>query len=620
MATLVSETARRIPLTTFLAQELAPREGRSLAVVHIAAATTLTVAIAMVFRIPLAAYMAYLVFLVSKDDRKATIVTSLGGVIAVTLAVLLTIGLSLIDLGEPAIRLPAMALITFLAMFSVRTFALGPVSFLAGFIVVTLQSVIDELPVTEVFTRTALWLWVVVVIPVVITVLINLLFGPGEYLVAKRGLRKVLAELDAALLRGDVARQLPQWRAILQPLIEKAQSPAAICRLLELLVILEQYPDPIPAPERDRLSILVKQCLRVLDQPDVSIGAAPIAADADAPAQVAATDTLQALQHEMQLAHTRPAAAAEHKARPMIVADALSNPAHWQFALKTTLAVMIVYAVYSMLDWPGLRTSIVTCFFVALGSLGETVHKLSLRLSGAVMGGLIAGLCIVFVLPHLTDIGELCVLTAVVASFAGWVATSSERLSYAGLQIAFAFFLGILQTDAPATDLTVLRDRVVGIVLGNVVITLIFSTLWPESATSRLRAALAEVLRAVAALLRAPGERAAMRRRTVDALARADEFESLSQFEMAMLPAQAHMPALSSVERVAAAAFVVTSDSLAGAADGRPTSQMADWLDAAAGATAEIRAAPPLPRLTPVTDLATNKLYWEIERVAATAQ
>src|SRR5580704_903856 len=94
----------RTPLLAFLAQELAPREGRGLAAARIAAATTITVAIAMVFQIPLAAYMAYMVFLVSKDDRKATIVTALGGVIAVTVAVLLTIGLSLIDLGDPAIR------------------------------------------------------------------------------------------------------------------------------------------------------------------------------------------------------------------------------------------------------------------------------------------------------------------------------------------------------------------------------------------------------------------------------------------------------------------------------------------------------------------------------------
>jgi multidrug resistance protein MdtO len=659
MAILVSEVARRTSFAAFLAQELAPREGRGVAVAHIAAATTLTVVIAMVFRIPLAAYMAYLVFLVSKDDRAGTVTTALGGAIAVTFAVLFTIGLSLVDLGDPAIRLPAMALVTFLAMLSVRTFALGPVSFLAGFIVVTMQSVIDEVPDTETFTRTALWLWVVVVVPVIITVLINLLFAPGGSTVAERGLQKVLAELGLALERGEVVRQLPHWRGILQPLVDKARSspqgrargatvsPAAISQLLDVLVILEQFPDPMPEAERDYLSSLVGQCLRALQQPGVAHGVAPITEShsreppgmgPEWPARVVASAALQSLQYEVSRSPSGQSRHAGHKARSMIAPDALSNPAHWQFALKTTLAVMIVYAVYSLLDWPGLRTSIVTCFFVALGSLGETVHKLSLRLSGAVIGGLMAGLCIVFVLPHLTDIGQLSVLTALVALLAGWVATSSERLSYAGLQIAFAFFLGVLQSDAPATDLTVLRDRVVGILLGNIVITMVFSTLWPESAVTRLRTALADVQRAVAALLRSPAERAAARERTVEALARADQFESLRLFELAMLPARtaphAHMPALHSVERLAAAAFVLTSDAVAPAVDAGTASQMADWLDAAGRATAEKQTAPPLPAFASanresrgaaplsaaLARVATSQLRTEIAHVAATAQ
>src|SRR6267142_886951 len=102
---------------------LAPREGRGLAAARIAAACTITVAIAMVFQIPLAAYMAYMVFLTSKDDSAATVTMAVAGALAVTLAVILTLGLAQSSLGVPAIRLPAMALMTFLAMFSVRTFA-----------------------------------------------------------------------------------------------------------------------------------------------------------------------------------------------------------------------------------------------------------------------------------------------------------------------------------------------------------------------------------------------------------------------------------------------------------------------------------------------------------------
>src|SRR5882757_1790722 len=225
MANPARPVERGMPFLAFLAQELAPREGRGLAIARIAAACTITVAIAMAFRIPLAAYMAYMVFLTSKDDSAATVTMAVGGALAITLAVIFTLSLAQIALGDPAIRLPAMALITFLAMFSVRTFALGPIAFLAGFVVVTMQSVVDDMPGPEVFTRTTLWLWVVVLVPVLTTILINLLFGPLASTVAERGVRKVLTDLESALTRGEIAGRLAQWRAILVPLIEKSRNP-----------------------------------------------------------------------------------------------------------------------------------------------------------------------------------------------------------------------------------------------------------------------------------------------------------------------------------------------------------------------------------------------------------
>jgi multidrug resistance protein MdtO len=625
MATLARGEPLRRPLLAFLAQELAPREGRGLAVARIAAACTITVAISMVFQIPLAAYMAYMVFLTSKDDIAATATTAIGGTLAVTFAVIFTIGLAQISLGNPALRLPAMALMTFLAMFSVRTFALGPIAFLAGFITVTMQSVVDDVPNPEVFTRTTLWLWVVVVVPVLVTMLITLLFGPLASAVSEQGVSKVLTELELALARGRIAGRLAQWRATLAPLAPKSRNPPAVHRLLEALVILDAYPDPIPPRERTRLSYLVRRCLSALArrpfEPETPSEPQSL------PEALAATNAFAELQRELSRPHAQPSAHTRHKPGQLFVPDALSNPAHWQFALKTTVAIMIVYSVYTMLDWSGLRTSIVTCFFVALGSFGETVHKLVLRLSGAIIGGLIAGLSIVFVLPYLTDIGQLCALTAVVALFAGWVATSSERLSYAGLQIAFAFFLGLLQTYSPATDLTVLRDRMVGILLGNVVMTLVFSGLWPESAFSRLRGALAETLRGIAALLRSPQDAAPNRQRIVEVLGRANDFEALGRFEIDVQPRQRHLPDLHAIERLAGASFVATSDPLGRDLDVEAVASLGAWLDRAADATARGGGLPSVAEQATAAasgwtaaQAALSRLGIEIEHVATSAQ
>ena len=585
MAAIAEARAPRSAFIKFLAVELAPREGRPLAVAHIVAGSVLTVIIAMVFRIPEPTYMAYIVFLVSKEERTATVTTAVVGQLAVTLAVLLTLGLMQIDLSEPALRLPAMVLNTFVAMYAVRAFTLGPLVYLAGFVLVMLQSVVDDLPNPEALTHLSLWLWVVLLVPVVIMIVVNLLFGQSVELFTRRTVRKVLSELETALKTGDTQQQLARWRELVAPLLGKqphgasqdGRRPligvAALRRLLDALVILEALPEGTAPKVRDVLSQQVGATRAVLDGKSEPHGApVPVPASPSGTLPVASTPAVAAFEAAWLALHreiVQPGSSASpavtHK-RPLVAPDAFTNPAHWQYALKTTIAVMIVYFIYTMLDWPGLRTSIVTCFFVALGSVGETVHKLLLRLSGALIGGLIAGLCIVFVLPHMTDIGQLSLLIAIVTAGAGWVATSSELLSYAGLQIAFAFFLGVLQDYAPATDLTVLRDRIVGILLGNVVMTVVFTLLWPESATAGLRAALSQAQQAIGAVLSRSGDAAEARDRAAQALVRAHHFSLVGRFELSMVPkptgADAPVPQVADVERAAGEAFVATYDSV----------------------------------------------------------
>jgi multidrug resistance protein MdtO len=618
--TALAESQRSRPLLEVLAVELASREGRWAAVTRIATGSAITVAIAMVFQIPQPTYMAYIVFLISKDEKNATVTAALGACIAVTLAILLTLGLEIIDTSEPALRLPLMAMATFAAMFTARTFALGPISYLAGFIIVLLQSVVDDAPRTEVLTHLTLWTWVVVCVPLAVTVIVNLLFGQGALALMGRTVLKVLTEWEAALANGDYRKSLPEWRAELLPLLEIAQHSAdkqprpgrltgpVIRALLDALMIFEALPDDMPADLREELASRLRVCRQSIESDAAPALHESVATPApfigpnnqQSPAVIAARSALSALLGAI----SRPVSSADktevpHPPRRLFIADAFSNPVHWQFALKTTMAVMISYAIYTLLDWPGMRTAIVTCFFVALSSLGETVHKLLLRLSGAVIGGLISGLCIVFILPHFTDIGQLCLLIFGVSLAAAWVATSSELISYAGLQIAFAFFLGILQGYAPASDLTVLRDRVAGILLGNVVITIVFSSFWPQSARSGIRAALAEALRAISEVIRQPRGAEETRMRAVQALVRAAHLRTLSLFELRMLPNHAreslNVPSVASVDRLAGAAFVMSTDPISRYAAPASNAPLAEWAECAADNVSRGRPLPPSP-------------------------
>jgi uncharacterized membrane protein YccC len=192
------------------------------------------------------------------------------------------------------------------------------------------------------------------------------------------------------------------------------------------------------------------------------------------------------------------------KPKSFFVSDAFTNAAHVHFALKVTLAAMFCYIVYMAIDWSGIHTALITCTFIALETTGATLHKGILRIGGCVIGGALALLTIVFLMPHMETIASLVVVVACASAIAGWVATGSEMISYAGLQIAFAFFYSVFQGYAPDTDLDNVRNRVVGILFGLIVTGLVFAYIWPERTIDRFRDALRAALRQLAKLLEIP--------------------------------------------------------------------------------------------------------------------
>jgi multidrug resistance protein MdtO len=196
-----------------------------------------------------------------------------------------------------------------------------------------------------------------------------------------------------------------------------------------------------------------------------------------------------------------PAPLDEEGPPPIFVSDAFSNPANLQFAFRGTLAAMVCYITYTALDWPGLSTSILTCFITALSTIGSSRQKQVLRLSGALIGGFIFGTgAQVFVLPYLDGITGFTVLFAVVTAISAWISTASARLSYLGVQLALTFYLINLQEFTIQTSLSIARDRVFGVLLGLVSMGVFFDLLWVRNAAGEMQAVFAQNLEMFAEL------------------------------------------------------------------------------------------------------------------------
>ena len=192
-------------------------------------------------------------------------------------------------------------------------------------------------------------------------------------------------------------------------------------------------------------------------------------------------------------------------AAPLFAHDAFVNPYYLQFAVKGTLAAMLCYVFYTSVNWPGISTSVITCTFTALTTIGASRQKQFLRVLGAAVGGFVFAMgAQIFLLPYIDTIFGFTVLYIVVTAIATWFMTASPRLSYFGVQLALAFYLVHLQSYKFETSLSIARDRVVGVLVGLFAMWLIFDQLWQHPAAADMRKTFVSNLRLLAQLAREP--------------------------------------------------------------------------------------------------------------------
>ncbi len=174
--------------------------------------------------------------------------------------------------------------------------------------------------------------------------------------------------------------------------------------------------------------------------------------------------------------------------RALLVPDAFHNPEYLRFAFAGCLAASLCYVLYNALDWPGIFPSVLTCIVTALSTTGTSLQAQFLRLAGFVVGGLVLGISAqILILPAIDGIFGFALFFAVGTAIAAWFATSSPRLSYFGVQMALAFYFVNLQDFKFQTDLTVARDKVVGVFLGILAMGFIFNRLGTKSDAEQLQ-------------------------------------------------------------------------------------------------------------------------------------
>lgn len=469
------------------------------------------------YQTPEAALTAYVVFFLNASDRATSVVTNIALTLVLTLVIALVVIVAMLVIDDPMVRVASMATISFGLLFLASASRLSPIAATLALIVGYALGLLGDVPGGETATRALLYAWLFVGIPAGVSLVVNLLAAPSPRRLIERELAARL-RLCAAMLRCPVAGTRARFAAALAQLPGKPPawvkmaalertSPAAVVRALDwactssitlmlCVDVLCRRGESFPPARAAAVARTLDDMASIFGEGGYPLDVVPPPGDGPSPAQAAVWDELDAvIARFAEPAACPPAERAPPRRGGFFRPDACSNPTHVRYALKTTAAAMACYVLYQLLDWPGIHTCFLTCYIVALPTAAETVEKLALRIAGCLAGAAAGIAAMVFVLPLTTSVEGLIAIVFAGAFASAWIAGGGPKIAYAGFQVAFAFFLCVMQGAAPAFDLTVARDRVIGIVLGNLVTYLVFTRVWPVSVAARIDPAIAALLR-----------------------------------------------------------------------------------------------------------------------------
>jgi multidrug resistance protein MdtO len=520
-------------------EEIKPYPGRGVMVARMVISATLTMILVMTFRIPGGFEGALYAFLMSRDSVHSTLKSGIAVFVSYTIGVSFVLTCAALFASHPDARFLWYALSMFVVFFALHTFEDSSVATGLAILVVLALPIWQTQATAEYRVEHTLWQALACGLGALVTVAVETVFhslspknelfhGIDDRLSAVQGLIEAWEENQ--FIPDDVANRLAKYTVVgvsgLRRILARSRYErlyrdqlavviALTGRLVDLGASSANTPCKLLEGDKERLNSLATLIKAVRN----SIAEGTIPTIQQAPITNASGIAL--LPEMERTANLIPQVFAGSEsveayfpsmldeaegADGFFKEDAFRNPAHIEFALRGCLAATLCYFLYEIFDWRGIATSATTCVLTALSNLGMSRQKQFLRISGAVVGGLVLGIgSQVFILPYLDTITGFSLIFAAITGVAAWFATSSQRFAYFGLQIANAYYLVTVQEFTIQTSLSTARDRVVGVMLGLFMMWVVFQSLSKDSAAEHMVSSFTANLRSIAQLALQPG-------------------------------------------------------------------------------------------------------------------
>jgi len=518
----------------FLREELKPYPERVQLVGRMVLAATLVMLVCNAYRAPYGFQAAIIALFVSRESTKATLNSVITMVTGLTIGLVFVIVSASIFTVNPIFQYIWVGCALFAVFFGLSTVNsyVGVLMFAA---VVTVAIPFWDRPLpAEVNVEDTLWLWWAGILGTTSTLLVEIAFArlaPGdnvilpvkERLTAVENVMRCYAEGRPpdtqalrqinrfAMLGTSLARRFSQRSGYALTYVARTGGVISLVgTLVDTTAGLTQLAVRPSDDERRRAGELANAVARLRQQFEAREIPASIrfgdlgAATPRMPLLRELEETVQLIPEMFAAPPTpQPEDASKPPQAPLFAHDAFTNLAHLQFGVKGAMASMLCYMLYTALPWPGISTSVVTCAFTALSTIGASRQKQVLRFLGAAVGGFVLAMGVqIFILPSVDTIFGFTLVFAAVTAFSAWFMTASPRISYFGVQMALAYYLVHLQAYRFETSLSIARDRVVGVLVGLLAMWLIFDQLWGRPAAAEMRRVFIASLRLLAQLAR----------------------------------------------------------------------------------------------------------------------